>query len=187
MLTIQGRKYRITPRGKWVIGVLGVILLGFIALGVGSTFTPDVQDSPKSALQSDNTVKHPATQNATKQTNEQAGVVPTEFSIFFDPDGYALRDEYQEQLNLVVEYLKTHPEYQLHLAGNYNGFPNLEGVYFEKLSVERAESVKSYFIFKGIEERRITISNNGASKPMNEDNTKIELSKNRRVDVTVIN
>ena len=54
-----------------------------------------------------------------------------------------------------------------------------------KLSESRAESVKSYFISKDISASRITFTGHGSSKPIVNNVSEKERSKNRRVEFII--
>ena len=58
--------------------------------------------------------------------------------------------------------------------------------YNQKLSEERANSVKTYLISKGIEGSKITSSGFGLSKPIASNDTADGRAKNRRVEFIII-
>jgi len=58
--------------------------------------------------------------------------------------------------------------------------------YNQKLSVRRAESVKSYLVSKGVEPNRIYTEGKGEKQPVASNKTKDGRQKNRRVEVEVI-
>ncbi len=58
--------------------------------------------------------------------------------------------------------------------------------YNQKLSVRRAESVKSYLVSKGIEPNRIYTEGKGEKQPVASNKTKEGRQKNRRVEIEVI-
>ena len=58
--------------------------------------------------------------------------------------------------------------------------------YNQKLSEDRANSVKTYLISKGIEASKITSSGFGLSKPIASNDTAEGRAKNRRVEFTII-
>jgi OmpA-OmpF porin, OOP family len=58
--------------------------------------------------------------------------------------------------------------------------------YNQKLSVRRAESVKSYLVSKGVEPNRIYTEGKGEKQPVASNKTKDGRQKNRRVEIEVI-
>ena len=58
--------------------------------------------------------------------------------------------------------------------------------YNQRLSVRRAESVKSYMVSKGIEPNRVYTEGKGEKQPVATNATKDGRQKNRRVDIEVI-
>ena len=58
--------------------------------------------------------------------------------------------------------------------------------YNQTLSEERAKSVKTYLVSKGIDALRITSSGYGYSKPIASNDTAEGRSKNRRVEFTIL-
>ena len=58
--------------------------------------------------------------------------------------------------------------------------------YNQKLSVRRAESVKSYLVSKGVEPNRIYTEGKGEKQPVASNKTADGRQKNRRVEIEVI-
>jgi OmpA-OmpF porin, OOP family len=58
--------------------------------------------------------------------------------------------------------------------------------YNQKLSVRRAESVKSYMVSKGVEPNRVYTEGKGEKQPVASNKTKDGRQKNRRVEIEVI-
>lgn len=56
----------------------------------------------------------------------------------------------------------------------------------QRLSVARAEAVKTYLVSKGIERNRIYTEGKGASQPVADNRTAEGRSKNRRVEIEVV-
>ncbi|HEX2567761.1 MAG TPA: OmpA family protein [Burkholderiales bacterium] len=104
--------------------------------------------------------------------------------VLFDFDKATLKPEGKSKLD--------------ELAGKVKGI-NLEVViaightdsigsdaYNQKLSVRRAESVKSYLVSKGIEPNRVYTEGKGEKQPVASNKTKEGRQKNRRVEIEVI-
>ena len=58
--------------------------------------------------------------------------------------------------------------------------------YNQKLSVRRAESVKSYLVSKGVEPNRIYTEGKGEKQPVADNKTSEGRAKNRRVEIEVV-
>ena len=58
--------------------------------------------------------------------------------------------------------------------------------YNQKLSVRRAEAVKSYLVSKGVEPNRVYTEGKGEKQPVASNKTKEGRAKNRRVEIEVI-
>jgi OOP family OmpA-OmpF porin len=58
--------------------------------------------------------------------------------------------------------------------------------YNQKLSVRRAEAVKSYLVSKGIEANRVYTEGKGEKQPVADNKTSSGRSKNRRVEIEVV-
>lgn len=74
----------------------------------------------------------------------------------------------------------------IEIAGNTD--PNLDSdpldEYNTKLSLQRAEAVKNYFIMNGVSADRIVVVGNGSSVPIVENDTEEHRAMNRRTDVS---
>jgi OOP family OmpA-OmpF porin len=58
--------------------------------------------------------------------------------------------------------------------------------YNQRLSVRRAEAIKSYLVSKGVEANRIYTEGKGEKQPVASNKTKEGREKNRRVEIEVI-
>jgi OOP family OmpA-OmpF porin len=56
----------------------------------------------------------------------------------------------------------------------------------QKLSVARAESVKTYLVSKGIEKNRVYTEGKGKKQPVADNKTAEGRAKNRRVEIEVV-
>ena len=58
--------------------------------------------------------------------------------------------------------------------------------YNQKLSVRRAESIKTYLVSKGIEANRVYTEGKGEKQPVADNKTAEGRAKNRRVEIEVV-
>ena len=86
-------------------------------------------------------------------------------------------------LDDIAEYMKANPSFSLSIVGHTDNTGSDE--YNQKLSEDRAESVKSYLVKKGVGEISITAEGKGESEPIADNNTPEGRDKNRRVVFSV--
>lgn len=91
-----------------------------------------------------------------------------------------------EELNRFIEIAKVLDGAIIEIAGNTDPNPNSDPLdeYNKKLSMQRAETVKNYFIINGISADRIVVIGNGSSNPVVENDTEEHRALNRRTDVS---
>jgi outer membrane protein OmpA-like peptidoglycan-associated protein len=82
-------------------------------------------------------------------------------------------------LDDIADYMKANPSFSLSIVGHTDNTGSDE--YNQKLSEDRAESVKSYLIKKGVGEISITADGKGESEPIADNNTPEGRDQNRRV------
>jgi len=88
-------------------------------------------------------------------------------------------------LDEVAKILKENPELNVTIEGHTSN----SGIYEEnmKLSWQRANRVKEYFMSKGIEAKRMDTQGYGPNKPLNRGKTSAEKALNRRVELKLSN
>ena len=88
-------------------------------------------------------------------------------------------------LDKLAQVMKDDASFTLKISGHTDNV----GVEKEnlKLSKERAESVKAYFIKKGVDGKRVTAEGYGSSVPLADNKTKEGRAKNRRVEMLISN
>ena len=82
----------------------------------------------------------------------------------------------------VVNILKGNAALNLRVEGHTSGTDNQTNW---TLSQKRADSVKDYFIKKGIAAERITAQGFGSSRPLNKTNNQKENPEDRRVELII--
>lgn len=90
------------------------------------------------------------------------------------------------ELDKFIEIAKILDGTIIEIAGNTDPNPNSDPLdeYNKKLSLQRAEAVKNYFIMNGISADRIVVVGNGSSNPIVENDTEEHRAMNRRTDVS---
>lgn len=124
--------------------------------------TKENHGCPLITEQQTQTIKHAATQ------------------ITFDFNSASLSPASYEMLDQVVQILKENPVLKIRVEGHTSGADNERNMV---LSEQRAQSVKSYLVKKGIAETRITAVGYGSKKPLNKSTKPEEYAKNRRVEL----
>lgn len=86
-------------------------------------------------------------------------------------------------LDGIADYMKANPSFNLSIVGHTDS--QGDEAYNQKLSEDRAESVKKYLVSKGVGEISITTEGKGESEPIADNNTPEGREKNRRVVFSV--
>ncbi|HLU81113.1 MAG TPA: OmpA family protein, partial [Flavobacteriaceae bacterium] len=94
-----------------------------------------------------------------------------------------IRPESNDALDAIVDIMKEYPNAKFHIAGHTDssGSASLN----ERLSRERAASVRSYLVSHGIEAGQITSEGYGEDHPIASNKTAAGRQENRRVEVTL--
>lgn len=102
-------------------------------------------------------------------------------NIRFEVGKSTLKAESFGILNQIAEFMAKNTSSKFEISGHTDsdGDDNLN----LKLSQERAESVRKYLIFKGIDGARLTAIGQGETKPLNKNLNADEKAINRRVEV----
>lgn len=102
-------------------------------------------------------------------------------NILFVTGSAKLQSKSFKGLNEVVKILQDNPDMKLAIDGHTDNVGN--DAYNQKLSDDRAASVKAYFVSKGIDESRITSAGHGETQPIADNKTAAGKQKNRRVEM----
>jgi len=108
-------------------------------------------------------------------------------NIYFDFDKHAIRSDAAIELAKIVEILNRYPVINLEIVGH----TDLRGpaLYNERLSLQRATSVKQWLVDRGISSDRITTIGYGEKQPINDCErnkcTKEQHDQNRRTEFLI--
>ncbi|CAN5394470.1 hypothetical protein BH11BAC3_BH11BAC3_44890 [soil metagenome] len=105
--------------------------------------------------------------------------------IYFATGSAKLLSKSNVSLNSVVEVLNANPTYRVDIDGHTDNTGSAE--LNQKLSEDRASSVKAYLVSKGIDESRLIATGYGLDKPIADNNTAAGRAKNRRVEMRLRN
>jgi len=113
----------------------------------------------------------------------ERGLIVNMSDVLFDTGKYALRQEAREKLARIAGILLNYPGLQIEAEGHTDTTGNEE--FNQKLSQQRADSVRQYLISQGIPEASITSVGKGFSMPAASNDTVEGRQKNRRVELIV--
>ncbi len=122
-------------------------------------------------------------------------------SIYFYPNTYALKSKSKKEIDYLLNYLTNNPDVNIEIAGHTNENNkirknraykdkgpewNFEGT-SKKLSILRAESIKTQLTEKGIDASRIETKGYGGDKMIIENAKTLEdIEKNVRVEIQIL-
>jgi OmpA-OmpF porin, OOP family len=102
-------------------------------------------------------------------------------NILFVTGSAKLASSSFKHLDEVVQVINDHPGSKLAIDGHTDNTGT--DAINNKLSQQRADAVKAYFVKKGIDENRITATGHGSSQPIADNKTAAGKKKNRRVEM----
>lgn len=105
-------------------------------------------------------------------------------SVLFQQSTYNLLPESNDELDLVVSFLKANPKVEILLSGHTDNRGRAD--HNLRLSQKRVERVKGYLVSKGISAKRISGKGFGGSRPIADNNVEETRRLNRRVEFTIV-
>jgi len=122
--------------------------------------------------------------NQVLQTRETArGLIMNLSDVLFDFGKYTLKPDTREKLAKVSGILLAHPDMKLQVEGYTDNVGSDE--FNQKLSEQRADSVRDYLISQGIAADSITAKGFGKTNPIASNDTAQGRQQNRRVEIVV--
>lgn len=105
-------------------------------------------------------------------------------NVHFDIDRTTLRSSSYQELNELLEYLQHHPEIKAEIAGHTDntGSP----AHNQKLSQDRANTIRNFLLKKGISADRVSAKGYGAKEPIADNSTESGRQLNRRTEVRIL-
>jgi OOP family OmpA-OmpF porin len=104
--------------------------------------------------------------------------------VFFDSGKSTLKPESDKQLNEMAEFMNLKKTLVIEIAGHTDNVGSPESN--QKLSEDRANSVKQYLVKKGIAAERLKAKGYGDTMPIADNGTDTGKQQNRRTEVHII-
>ncbi|NIK74497.1 outer membrane protein OmpA-like peptidoglycan-associated protein [Thermonema lapsum] len=104
--------------------------------------------------------------------------------IYFDFDKATLKKASYEELDLLADIMRRNPSMRILISGHTDNVGRSD--YNQRLSLARAEAVRSYLLSKGIAPRRIEVKGWGMERPIAPNDTEEGRALNRRVEFTIL-
>lgn len=101
--------------------------------------------------------------------------------VSFDSGSYALKPALQPVLDSVARALTEHPELRSHVIGHTDNTGQL--AMNKKLSENRAQSVATHLVNRGVASNRVSTEGRGPNDPVANNNTVEGRAANRRVEI----
>jgi OOP family OmpA-OmpF porin len=103
------------------------------------------------------------------------------YGIYFDTNKASLKPESITALDGIVKAMINYPDLVLEIQGHTDNTGT--DAINQKLSQQRAETVRSYLLLFGVDGARLTAAGYGSSKPVAANDTDEGKAKNRRVEL----
>jgi len=111
-------------------------------------------------------------------------IVKFDSGILFDVNQYTLKTNARSNIENLATSLKNNPETTILIVGHTDATGS--DAYNQKLSVRRAEAVRSYTIAQGIASSRLSTEGRGESEAIADNTTEEGRTLNRRVEIVIV-
>ncbi len=114
----------------------------------------------------------------------EVGAVVNLKSVLFELGTTNLVNESYNELNVVVDFLKTNPKVEIELEGHTDNRGDVKKNVM--LSQQRVDKIKSYLVSEGISARRISGKGLGGAQPIAPNTSEESRRLNRRVEFRIV-
>lgn len=104
--------------------------------------------------------------------------------VQFEIGSANLTPEAQKTLDKVADAMKAAPKVNVEIHGHTDNTGSME--LNNRLSLQRADSVKTYLVSKGIDEQRMSTKGFGPNKPIASNDTVEGRTENRRIEFVIV-
>jgi outer membrane protein OmpA-like peptidoglycan-associated protein len=111
-------------------------------------------------------------------------IVKFDSGILFDVNQSTLKTNARSNIESLATSLKNNPETTVLIVGHTDATGS--DAYNQKLSVRRAEAVRSYTIAQGIASSRLSTEGRGESEAISDNTTEEGRALNRRVEIVIV-
>ena len=105
-------------------------------------------------------------------------------NLYFNADQAKLNEDSYSVLDEIYDFLDKYPQIVIEIGGHTNGQP--KHAYCDSLSTERAKSVYTYLVEKGINSDKLSYKGYGKRRRIANDNTAEGRRKNQRVEIKIL-
>jgi outer membrane protein OmpA-like peptidoglycan-associated protein len=115
------------------------------------------------------------------------GVTITLENVNFPPNSDALLPAEQDKLRRISDILKKYPQQDIAVSGFTARAPGYTEEDYQSLSEKRARAAANFLLSQGARKAdQITVRGKGAASPIGDNSTEEGRSKNRRVEITIL-
>ncbi|RYF53305.1 MAG: OmpA family protein, partial [Cytophagaceae bacterium] len=104
-------------------------------------------------------------------------------NLTFDTNSTRITDETQPNVNDLIEIMNAYPTLQINIQGHTDNTGDAAAN--KKLSLDRANAIRSVLTSAGVAASRVTTQGFGAEKPTASNDDAEGRQKNRRIDVVL--
>ena len=151
------------------------------ALGAGTGYYMDKQEAEFNRQLADERRRNQIEVERLKNENLK---ITMNSEISFAYNSAQLTPAFHSTLDKVADILNRYPRSTIQIIGHTDSRGAAE--YNQRLSEQRAQSVKYYLVDRGLDARRIVSEGRGESQPRASNNTEAGMQLNRRVEMMVI-
>ncbi len=159
-----------------VIGALAGAAVGSLAGGAIGSYM-DRQEQEMRRVEA-------ISQGATVERNQQQLLVTLRSDVLFDVNSATLKPGAYDEIDLVADTLVRYPETTVLVDGHTDSTGS--EMHNQRLSEERALSVRDALVQRGVDSRRITARGFGEARPIASNATESGRQLNRRVAITIV-
>lgn len=127
----------------------------------------------------------PKIQNTDIKETERGLVISLGAKVLFDTGKYNLKSGATKTLKEVAALLNMYPDNDISIEGHTDWVGKVN--FNQKLSEQRATSVKNFLIKQGVAADRMKVVGYGKLRPVADNNTAAGREQNRRVEIVVLN